>query len=175
MQLTEICGSCMRKYMQVRKINNKIEISFRYNPILISLVKSLDGRAYIPATKTWSIPLANSMPALELLASRGFEIEPSLVAEVLQDKREAEEIQALAELPDTGFDTPLPLFPYQKVGASFLYKIGSGILGDDCGLGKSVQALAVCVKVEAKKILIFTPSAVKWQWEQEVKKFIPDA
>jgi len=40
------------------------------------------------------------------------------------------------------------------------------------GLGKTVQALAVAEKVKAEKILIFCPASVKWQWAQEIEKFL---
>ena len=69
------------------------------------------------------------------------------------------------------FESSLPLFPFQKAGVDFLLKVGSGLLCDSMGLGKTLQSIAVCEHVQAKKVLIFTPSAVKWQWHDEIKKF----
>ncbi|MDZ4225345.1 MAG: DEAD/DEAH box helicase, partial [Candidatus Andersenbacteria bacterium] len=134
--------------------------------------KSLEGRKYNPATKSWFIPLAGGHAAVERLAKRGFAIDPSLWEEVRIDQEQAREAEALAILPDTEFKTTLPLFPYQKVGSAFLWKIGSGLIGDEMGLGKTIMALAVCEKVQAQKVLIFTPAAVKWQWAQEIAKFV---
>jgi len=159
--------------MLVRKNNNAIEISFQYDPILVSFVKSLEGRKYNPATKNWYIPLAGSRASVDRLARRGFQIDPELWNEVKRDQEQAREAEALAVLPDTEFSTFLPLFPYQKVGSAFLWKIGSGLLGDEMGLGKTIMALALCEKVKAEKVLIFAPAAVKWQWAQEIEKFIP--
>jgi SNF2 family DNA or RNA helicase len=161
--------------MIVRKNNNVVEISFSYRPELVSFIKTLEGRKYNPATKHWYIPLAGSHESIERLAKKGFTIELKLWDEVKRDRKQAREAEALAVMPDTEFDTPLPLFPYQKVGAAFLYKIGSGLIGDEMGLGKTVQSLAVCEKAKAEKVLIFAPVAVKWQWAQEIEKFIPDA
>jgi SNF2 family DNA or RNA helicase len=161
--------------MIVRKNNNVVEISFSYRPELVSFIKTLEGRKYNPATKHWYIPLAGSHESIERLAKKGFTIELELWDEVKRDRKQAREAEALAVMPDTEFDTPLPLFPYQKVGAAFLYKIGSGLIGDEMGLGKTVQSLAVCEKAKAEKVLIFAPVAVKWQWAQEIEKFIPDA
>ena len=70
------------------------------------------------------------------------------------------------------FKSSLPLFPFQKTGVEFLLKVGSGLLCDSMGLGKTIQSLAVCEHIQAKKVLILTPSAVKWQWHDEIKKFI---
>jgi len=158
--------------MNVRKNNNAVEISFAYNPQLVALVKSLDGRKYDPQLKRWYIPFPGCLPVLESLAARGFAIDPALWAEAKKDKEQAQAAEALAVLPDTEFLTPLPLFPYQKVGASFLYKIGSGLIGDEPGLGKTIMSLAVCEKAQAQKVLIFCPAAVKFQWEEEIKKFL---
>jgi SNF2 family DNA or RNA helicase len=88
------------------------------------------------------------------------------------DEEAAKDAASLSDKEDTDFVTRLPLFPYQKVGAAFLVKIGSGLMGDDMGLGKTIQSLAVCDKVGAKKVLIFAPSAVKWQWAAEIDKFL---
>ena len=161
--------------MHAKKNNNTVEISFKYDPMLVSFVKSLEGRKYNPATKLWYIPLAGSHASIERLAQRGFMIDPDLQAEVRMDQEQAREAEALAVLPDTDFTTPLPLFPYQKVGSAFLWKIGSGLIGDEMGLGKTVQSLAVCEKIKAGKVLIFAPAAVKWQWASEIEKFIPGA
>ena len=158
--------------MIVRKNNNAVEISFKYDPSLVSFVKSLEGRKYNPATKSWFIPLVGSHASVECLAKRGFTIDPSLWEEVKKDQERAREAEALAVLPDTEFTTPLPLFPFQKVGAAFLWKIGSGLIGDEMGLGKTVMALALCEKIKAEKILVFCPAAVKWQWAQEIEKFV---
>src|SRR3990167_5714534 len=159
--------------MTVRKNNNTIEIAFQYSPELVSFIKSIDGRTYSPATKCWYIPLAGALPAVERLAARGFVIDPDVWDDVRGDQERAREAEALAEMGEAKFETSLPLYPYQRVGAAFMYKIGSGLLGDEVGLGKTVMSLAVCEKVRAEKVLIFAPAAVKWQWASEIEKFMP--
>ena len=159
--------------MLAKKTHNAIELNFKYDPQVVSFVKSLDGRKYSPATKTWFVPIAGSWHVVQRLIKRGFKIQDELLEAVKNDEKEAQDAEALAVMDDTEFNTPLPLFPYQKVGSAFLYKIGSGILGDEMGLGKTVQSLALCERVKAKKVLIFTPSSVKWQWAGEIERFIP--
>lgn len=159
--------------MHVRKHNNTILISFQYDPQIISFVKSLEGRKYLPHLKEWSIPLAGSHASIDRLAKRGFTIHPDLWAEVRKDQEQAREVEALALLPDTDFTTTLPLFPYQKVGAAFLWKIGSGLIGDSPGTGKTIQVMALAEKAGAEKILVFCPAVLKHQWENELKTFVP--
>ena len=159
--------------MKVTKNREHIEISFAYEPRLIALVKTLSGRRYHPGRKSWFVPLAGGMETVEKLRQAGFEIDSELRDTLVADHQMELEAEALATLPDTQFETPLPLFPYQRVGAAFLYRVGSGLLGDDMGLGKTIQSLAVAEKCGARKVLIFTPASVKWQWRDEIIKFIP--
>ena len=159
--------------MQATKQDNKIQITFTYKPELVQLVKSLSGREYDPKSRNWFIPIAGSLSAVKRLANNGFFISQDVIQAVKEDKRLADEAEALVVMPDTEFDTQLPLYPYQKIGASFLYKLGSGLLGDEPGMGKTLMSLAVAEKAKAEKVLIFTPSAVKWQFAEEIKRFIP--
>jgi len=161
--------------MRVIKHSTRLEIKFNYMPELVSLVKTFDGRVYRPDTKSWFIPITGAMPAISKLSSYGFTIDPDVVEAVKEDEDKTKEAEALTVMGDTEFETSLPLYNFQRVGASFLYKVGNGLLGDPPGLGKTLMAIAVAEKVEAEKVLIFTPSAVKWQFENEIKRFIPEA
>lgn len=78
--------------------------------------------------------------------------------------------------------TPSPqfcgqLYPYQLEGLSFLYhQYNSGLcalLADEMGLGKTVQVLAFLSLVD-KKALIVAPTSLLFNWEREVRKFLPD-
>src|SRR3990167_4097603 len=77
-------------------------------------------------------------------------------------------------MTDSDFKTSLPLFPYQIKGAEFLHRIGSGLLGDEVGLGKTLQALAVIESTDSKKNLVVCPKILTYQWQAEIKKFLPE-
>ncbi len=69
----------------------------------------------------------------------------------------------------------VPLYDYQMRGALFLACRGRSILGDDMGLGKTIMALAA-VELLARergigRVLVVSPSSVKYQWETEIQKF----
>lgn len=161
--------------MNVHQYKNKIEITFQYTPTLVSFVKSLDGREYNASRKSWFIPLAGSNDNIRRLADRGFNIDTDLWQSVKTDEETAKEAEAIAVMPDTEFVSSLPLYNYQRVGAAFLYKIGSGILGDQPGLGKTIMSLAVCEKARSERVLILCPAVLKYQWGNEIKKFLPEA
>ena len=140
---------------------------------MVAMVKNFDGRTYNPATRSWFIPIDGSKPAVEKLIRSNFQVDPEILQAVMKDEMIAKETEALAQMADTEFDTPLPLFNYQRVGANFLYQVGNGLLGDEPGMGKTPMSLAVAEKMKAKKVLIFTPSAVKYQFASEIEKFLP--
>ena len=159
--------------MIARKKDDKIEIVFEYNPRLISIIKSISGRTYNPVTKCWYIPLAGSEPSLVRLSECGFNIDPALVAEVKEDKKKAEEAAALSIMPDTEFDSPLPLYPFQRVCAAFMVKTGSCLNACGVGTGKTIMALAATIKNATSKNLVIAPKSLLFQWEQEILRFAP--
>ena len=160
--------------MHAKKNNNTVEISFKYDPMLVSFVKSLEGRKYNPATKLWYIPLAGSHASIERLAQRGFMIDPDLQAEVRMDQEQAREAEALAVLPDTDFTTPLPLYPFQRVCSAFMVKTGSCLNACGVGTGKTIMALAAIEKTKSEKNLVVCPKSLVYQWENECNKWLPE-
>jgi len=158
--------------MKVTGKNDKIIITFDYNSRLVQLVKQLNGRKYLSHKKCWTLPLAGSMPSLKKLTGWGFDVDVDLVEAVMGDEREAKEVEALAVMSDIEFSTSLGLYPYQKVGSAFLTRIGSGLLGDCVGSGKTLMVLAVIQHTNAQRVLVFCPSSVKYQWQSEIEKFL---
>ncbi len=71
---------------------------------------------------------------------------------------------------------------YQKKGLDWLeflrrFQFG-GILADEMGLGKTLQVLAMLWKQKEEGIgepsLVVCPTTLVWNWQAEVKKFLPD-
>jgi len=68
------------------------------------------------------------------------------------------------------------LYDYQREGALFAARAGRCLLGDDLGLGKTVQAIAAA-EIMARhlgvgRVLVICPTSVKHQWEREIERFI---
>jgi len=68
------------------------------------------------------------------------------------------------------------LYNYQKLGVLYSTAGMPGVLlGDEMGLGKSIQAIATaCWKRAnglAQNCLVITPASLKWNWPLEVEKF----
>ncbi|MCD7893477.1 MAG: DEAD/DEAH box helicase [Erysipelotrichaceae bacterium] len=81
--------------------------------------------------------------------------------------------------PDINVHVEATLREYQKTGVSWLsymQNLGFGAcLADDMGLGKTLQVLAMlsqdCNK--DKKTLLIVPASLLNNWENEIKKFVP--
>jgi SNF2 family DNA or RNA helicase len=70
---------------------------------------------------------------------------------------------------------------YQRVGASWLYLVGSGLLADTMGLGKTVQALGLLALLgefgeldEQHRVVIVTQSGSPvMQWQAQLDRLLP--
>jgi SNF2 family DNA or RNA helicase len=66
---------------------------------------------------------------------------------------------------------PLPLFPYQDDGATFLAGRERAGLFDEMGVGKTAQAIGALDKVGARRVVVVAPAAVREVWVGEFRKF----
>lgn len=89
-----------------------------------------------------------------------------------------EEIRARKPQIPKGLVTVLR--PYQRDGLKWLGELSEmglgGILADDMGLGKTLQVMAYIHGIRPQKpVLVVAPSALIYNWQSELEKFIPDA
>jgi SNF2 family DNA or RNA helicase len=83
---------------------------------------------------------------------------------------------------DSNFESQLEfphnLYPYQVDGVRFLQEHTSALLGDEMGLGKSVQAITACRSlIRQGKIttaLVICPKAVLTDWERKFWEWSPE-
>ena len=64
------------------------------------------------------------------------------------------------------------LYPYQVEGVRLLERFnGRGLLGDQPGLGKTIQVLTYWAKYRSSlPAIVVCPASVKWQWKSEAKR-----
>ncbi len=67
------------------------------------------------------------------------------------------------------------LYAYQREGVGFLVHNHRALLADDMGLGKTLQAMAGALYLQQttglQRVLIVCPSSLKYQWQEEIRKF----
>lgn len=67
----------------------------------------------------------------------------------------------------------MELFNYQKEGVEFLLSHGGGMLLDEQGLGKTIQALEAVKKTKAKVLVIVCPAIMQGTWLHHVTNLVP--
>ena len=67
----------------------------------------------------------------------------------------------------------MELFEYQKQGIEFLVSKHGGMLLDEQGLGKTVQALKACEKVDPQVLVIVCPAIMRGTWSHHVANLMP--
>ncbi|MBI5300082.1 MAG: DEAD/DEAH box helicase [Deltaproteobacteria bacterium] len=71
-------------------------------------------------------------------------------------------------------ELPIKLYPYQEEGILFATRNRRSFLGDDMGLGKTIQAIVASLFIKKlasiRKVLVFCPASLKFQWKREIEK-----
>uniref|UniRef100_A0A6M3IZH4 Putative helicase n=1 Tax=viral metagenome TaxID=1070528 RepID=A0A6M3IZH4_9ZZZZ len=133
-------------------------------------VKTLDGRRFNgdARPKRWEAPL--SVESAELLLEWGFKFSEGLAKWYGEATKTAQDYAD--ELPD--FDPRLR--PFQKEGVAWIEsRDGSALVGDEQGLGKTVQALAwLNLRPDVRPAVLVVPSSVKLNWAKEAEIWVQE-
>ena len=139
-------------------------VSFEYDSNLVSIIKSMGTRVYIPEKKTWEIPES----AVPMLMSRLNDYDVLLRGEMRHETPESH-----AQLPP-GFVFITKPYKHQMEGVIYGLEHESFLLGDDQGLGKTKEIIdiAMCRKqTDGLKhcLIICGINGNKYNWADEVK------
>jgi SWI/SNF-related matrix-associated actin-dependent regulator of chromatin subfamily A-like protein 1 len=77
---------------------------------------------------------------------------------------------------DANIAIPAPLgfeyIGYQKAGVAYALQRKDTLIGDEPGLGKTIQALGFVNKVHAKRVLVVAPATLAYNWKAEAEKWL---
>ena len=172
---------------------------------LLEVIKSIAGRRFDPQRKTWLIPVAQGHNIVKELAGaseefpngnggvfRILEKEVRALPEInewLEDAMKRVELSQAVDLEgselmedldarlDATFPEHLSLYPFQRVGVAFIELAdGRCIIGDDMGVGKTIQAIGYMgLHIDRWPALVVCPANVKYNWQKEINKWLPSA
>ena len=162
----------------ISKQQDKLAIKFLYNPELVENLKvKLPQARWQPKEKVWLISQEFSEAVVEFAKKWDFQLESGISDAMDKIVKERNATFELSQSVDgEGIEIPninTNVLPYQKVGISYLRKVRRAILGDQPGLGKSLQALSTLVAENAFPAIVVCPNTLKLNWRNEVKKFYP--
>ena len=168
-------------------------VRFPYNKELIDEIKTIPGRKYNPDEKGWNIPeqflptaaemvrgyypnIADTITDYFQLTSDQPIIEDIAQSSIQEDLDNRLSVQILKDVVDK-LETPYPLYPYQELAIAFLearLETKGALIGDQPGLGKTIEALAwLSLHPKAKPILVITQASIKRNWYREIEKWLP--
>lgn len=160
---------------------------------VMSIVKGIMGRKWDASRKAWLIPasqgaflkgrldgvyqaLADAIGKMDgmetILESTAERIALSSASE-LNDTDKMEEMRVRLE---DKFADGYELYPFQYVGVRFAELAGGrALIGDDMGIGKTIQAIGYCaLHPENYPVLVVCPANVKYNWVKEFSRWLPD-
>jgi SWI/SNF-related matrix-associated actin-dependent regulator 1 of chromatin subfamily A len=166
--------------LRVEPKGTSFALSFPFDEALQVAIRGLAGSMYVPADRTWLVPRMELHGVAAILASHP----------VTYDRSQLD--AGLASLPEMREDLPIvvpevPLAkPYQMEGIRWLTQpltplreeLGTSLrgflLGDDRGLGKTMQS-AIAANLATPKdlpILVVSPASYLYGWEEEILRWI---
>ena len=135
-------------------------------------LKGVPGVSFSRQKDALTLPL--EMRILEIAVSQG-KAQPSEETKTWYQQRFFEEIKfcRVLDLNDTTIVHPQAekLYPFQRVGAQFISTRKRSLLCDDCGLGKTAQAIIGAELTQCSNVLVLCPNTLKSTWQDELDKW----
>lgn len=132
---------------------------------------TLSRKTYMPALKKYLVP--PTPENIEALWEWGFSF-PDNWKELVGAEDQIQDTPEVLPYLDIQVPDYLDfLRPYQVTAVQFLkWRKGSGLISDDMGIGKTIEALAwIRWNRNLGPAIIVVPTSTKLQWEREYKKF----
>lgn len=148
--------------MLIRRTGPEFVLEFSYSPYLVEKIKkAFPRRRFNWDTKHWHIPVDEEPKLRDFAQRNGFAFE---------NTGEPEPDFTINPLPDLQIEIPLKrkLYPYQAQGVQYAIDKKRCIIGDKPGLGKTGQAIAAVLALNAFPCLVICPDDPGPQnWERE--------
>jgi SWI/SNF-related matrix-associated actin-dependent regulator 1 of chromatin subfamily A len=63
------------------------------------------------------------------------------------------------------------LWPFQKTGVEYALSRNNCLIGDQPGLGKTMQAICLANEINAKRVLVVCPANIRLQWVEKIRQW----
>lgn len=154
--------------------HDALAVRFPFNPVYLQRMKALQIGEWSDERSAWVLP-----PHLLPLVQRIFpyaqtdEQTDDLLKHQERLRTVSRQTDADLQIPGLGGD----LMPFQRVGVQFVEATnGRTLVGDQPGLGKTVQALAYLqLHPELRPALIVCPASLKINWQRHVEQWVTTA
>ena len=147
------------------------KVTFQYHPMLVKCVKRIPSARYHADGSWWEV---SSYHQQYLKLMEQWAKSHRFVTSVLwlTDDEKVCTYEPL-EMPKLTVPHNLLIEPYdfQREGIAYAIEHKRCIMGDEQGLGKTVEAIGVLTVTKALPALVICPASLKVNWQRELKKF----
>lgn len=175
----------MRIYIE--REGDRIHLHSKWAPGLPEKCKSIGGGRWSAKQKVWTYPLDfGTCTRLRNVFGQSLEIGPVLLAWARDEKARLAEMDRLSAATDAELLRVGELAPslfeamgnrtYQRVGARYIADGRNVIIGDQPGLGKTLETIGGILEAGITgPILVFCPStAIDATWTRELHRWVPE-
>jgi SWI/SNF-related matrix-associated actin-dependent regulator 1 of chromatin subfamily A len=155
----------------VTRTPNYYKIQFAYHPMLLECMKRIPSKEWVHDEKYWKVSISDYDYVNKFskwAIAKGY-------CSRLQYKEQKEEDKnyTIPEMPRLTVEHGLKLEPYdyQKQGIAYALQHKRCILGDQPGLGKTLQAIGTVTIAKSYPCLVVCPASLKINWQREFHKF----
>jgi len=193
-------GEYGERILQIEKIGlNEVGLTFQgfYDPNLKDKIKDLEFSRFDADRKAWIIPDDHKQEMIEKIAPHCLESnillgeQPKFVENILSTPIPFNKVSKMARAMDFDYESErtvnkksiedLPpkikdvAYKFQKQGIQYgIRKFGRMLLGDEMGVGKTVQAIGMAYLYKNDwPLLIITPASLKLTWRDELLNWLP--
>lgn len=145
-------------------------VTFNYNPVIVDIMRSQPIRYWNSTLKCWELPLKVLDKLKKELSRYDVRI---LDPENILGKMKEFKISTI-NIPNN-YNFKVSPFNHQIEGIEYGLKYDRFLLGDEQGLGKTMQVINIaCIKKQLKGykhcLIICGVNGLKWNWKAEVEK-----
>lgn len=137
-------------------------------------IKQIPGSLFNSDVEQWHLPISyGSCVALRGVFGLELQIGEALnnwAAHYIATRvTPAMNLRPAMEVPELMESEP-KLFPFQRVGVRFLETVGSGLIADDMGSGKTIQIIRALARLQplSRPVLVVCPNSMKYTWRDEI-------
>lgn len=147
------------------------KVTFQYHPMLVKCVRRIPSARYHADGKYWEVAVSD---VLYLQKMGAWAKQYHFVTNVLW-LEDSEPVESYEPLPLPVLSVPHNLliepYDYQKEGIAYALDKKRCIMGDEQGLGKTIEAIGVLTATKAFPALVVCPASLKINWQRELRKF----
>ena len=141
-------------------------VSFPYSVEIYQAIQKVPGRLWVDAQKVWKVPLSSTVQLKHIALGFNFDIGERAL-QMMNNVHENLENSYSAEYIELGLPVKKTFYPFQTVGIDYGRKNRRVIVGDQMGLGKTIQGLGIALATDAFPCIVICPKSLRLNWADE--------